>query len=88
MHISQGSRDLNDRTQQQAASLEETAASMEQMTAGVKQSAEHAREAAKLTKETVQSAIGSSDVMQEGISSMEAIRESSQKIHNIIELID
>ncbi|BBP47048.1 hypothetical protein THMIRHAS_24210 [Thiosulfatimonas sediminis] len=87
-HISSGSRDLNERTQQQAASLEETAASMEQMTSGVQQSADNAREASKLAKSSVTMAMRGADVMQDGITSMEEIRQSSQKIQNIIELID
>lgn len=86
--IYQGSIDLNDRTQQQAASLEETASSMEEMTAAVKHNAENAREASSVTQTTAEQARSGVSVMQNAISSMEQINESSQKINDIIGLID
>lgn len=86
--ISQGSFDLNERSKKQAASLEETAASMEEMTSTVNQNAQSAREAASLTQKTAISALQGVNVMEEAIASMEKVRDSSQKIHEIIGLID
>ena len=86
--IFQGSISLNDRTQSQAASLEETAASMEEMTATVKQNAESSQEASRVTKKTAAQAQSGVEVMYEAIQSMEQINESSQKINDIIGLID
>src|SRR5690606_21616363 len=45
VQIALGNDDLNRRTQEQAAALEETASSMEEMTATVKQNADNARQA-------------------------------------------
>jgi len=86
--IYQGSVDLNDRTQNQAASLEQTASSMEQMTAAVKQNADNAQEASKVTQTTASQAKSGVDVMHRAIESMEQIHDSSQKINDIIALID
>ncbi|MGM0540930.1 MAG: methyl-accepting chemotaxis protein, partial [Pseudomonadota bacterium] len=86
--IYDGSIALNDRTQQQASSLEETAASMEQMTAAVKQNADNAQQAAKVTQTTATQAQAGVEVMHSAIESMEQIHRSSQKINDIIALID
>ncbi|MGM0540929.1 MAG: methyl-accepting chemotaxis protein [Pseudomonadota bacterium] len=86
--IYDGSIALNDRTQQQASSLEETAASMEQMTAAVKQNADNAQQAAKVTQATATQAQAGVQVMHSAIESMEQIHRSSQKINDIIGLID
>ena len=83
-----GSDDLNERTQQQAAALEETAASMEQMTATVKQNADNAREANQLVADACQSAERGSSVMASAVSAMREINESSSRIANIIGVID
>ena len=83
-----GSDDLNERTQQQAAALEETAASMEQMTATVKQNADNAREANQLVAEACNSAERGSSVMASAVSAMREINESSSRIANIIGVID
>jgi len=86
--IFQGSVDLNDRTQNQAASLEQTASSMEEMTAAVKQNAENAQQAAEVTHTSADLAKSGVDVMDNAIQAMEQINESSQKINDIISLID
>ncbi len=86
--IYQGSIDLNNRTQNQAASLEETASSMEEMTAAVKQNADNSREASNVTQTTAQQASSGVEVMHRAINAMEQINESSQKINDIIGLID
>lgn len=86
--IYQGSVALNDRTQNQAASLQETAASMEQMTATVKQNADNAQQATKVTQDSANLAHNGVSVMENAISAMERISESSAKINDIIGLID
>ncbi len=83
-----GSDDLNERTQQQAAALEETAASMEQMTATVKQNADNAREANQLVADACQSAERGSSVVASAVSAMREINQSSSRIANIIGVID
>lgn len=86
--ISHSSIDLNDRTQQQAASIEETAASMEQMTSAVKQNADNAIEATTVTQKSAKQASEGVKVMENAILSMEQVHDSSQKINDIIGLID
>jgi len=86
--IYQGSVDLNDRTQNQAASLEQTAASMEQMTATVKHNADNTSEATNVTRNSAELANHGVGVMENAITSMEQIRTSSEKINDIIGLID
>ena len=86
--IYQGSLDLNNRTQKQAASLEQTASSMEQMTSAVKQTADNAQQAADLTHNTSELASSGVTVMNNAIISMEEVNQSSQKINDIITLID
>ena len=86
--IASGNADLSQRTEQQAASLEETASSMEELTSTVRQNAENANQANQL-------AIGASDVASRGgevvervVSTMSEINESSNKVQEIISVID
>ncbi|WP_274384801.1 methyl-accepting chemotaxis protein [Oricola indica] len=80
--------DLSRRTEQQAASVEETAAAVEEVTASVKESAGRADEAGSLVTRTKASAEKSGTVVKQAIVAMEAIEQSSQKIGNIIGMID
>lgn len=86
--ISQGNTSLSERTDKQASSLEETAASMEEMTASVKLSAEHAAEANKLASGARQQAERGSSVVSKAVTAMEDINSSSNKIADIIAVID
>ncbi|ALL68936.1 Methyl-accepting chemotaxis protein I serine chemoreceptor protein [Paraburkholderia caribensis MBA4] len=86
--IAEGNNDLSQRTERQAASLEETAASMEQLATTVKQNAGNANEAS-------QSAQAASDESREGgdavgsmVSMMKGIIDSTEKIGEIIGVID
>ncbi len=86
--ISSGNADLAGRTQEQASALEETASSMEQMNATVKQNAGSARQADQLSGETRALAESGAEVVTNAIGSMDAIRDSSKKIADIIGVID
>lgn len=86
--INQASTALNDRTQNQAASLEETAASMEQMTSMVKQNADNSQKATEFTRNASIQASNGVKVMENAINSIEEINEASQRISEIIGLID
>jgi methyl-accepting chemotaxis protein len=86
--IKSSSEDLSNRTQAQAASLEETAASMEEMTSTVRQNAEHAQQARDLALVAGEYADSGGSVIQQAISAMDTIDESSQKISDIISVID
>jgi methyl-accepting chemotaxis protein len=86
--ISAGSMDLSSRTEQQASSLEETAASMEQITGAVKQNTENASNANKLASNARDIADNGGRVVSEAVSAMSTIESSSQKISDIISVID
>ncbi|ALR78844.1 methyl-accepting chemotaxis protein [[Enterobacter] lignolyticus] len=86
--IAMGNNDLSSRTEQQAASLEETAASMEQLTATVKQNAENARQASHLALSASETAQKGGKVVDNVVQTMRDISSSSQKIADIISVID
>lgn len=86
--ISCGIDDLSQRTQEQAAALEETASSMEQMTATVKQNSDNASRANQLAMSAREQAERGGSVVSEAVSAMQDINRSSQKISEIIGVID
>ena len=86
--IAMGNNDLSSRTEQQAASLEETAASMEELTATVKQNAENARQASHLALSASETAQKGGKVVDNVVQTMRDITASSQKIADIISVID
>jgi methyl-accepting chemotaxis protein len=86
--IAAGNNDLSHRTEEQAASLEQTAASMEELTSTVQLNAKNAKYANQL-------AVGATDIAGKGVAvvdqvvtTMEDINESSRKIVDIISVID
>lgn len=86
--LSHGNDDLSQRTQEQAAALEETASSMEQMTATVKQNADNARQANQLAVGAREQAEKGGNVVTRAIGAMGEINQSSRKIADIIGVID
>ena len=86
--IAQGNNDLSSRTEQQASALQETAASMEQLGSTVKQNAETARSANERAHQASQVAERGGIVVHEVVQTMKGINESSQKIGDIIGVID
>ncbi|MBN6152177.1 methyl-accepting chemotaxis protein [Xanthomonas sp. AmX2] len=88
MEIAAGNTDLSDRTEQQAASLEETASSMEELTSAVKHNADNAYQANGLMRSTGDIAESGGKVMQDVVSTMSAISASSRRIGEIISVID
>ncbi len=86
--IASGNMDLSSRTEEQAAALTQTAASMEELSAVVKQNADNAGEASVLAKAASAAANRGGEVVQAVISSMKNITSSSQKIADIINVID
>ena len=86
--ISQSNVSLNQRTEQQAASLEETAASMEQMTGTVQQNADNAKHATQLAVTARDRAERGGEVVGAAIQAITEINRSSQKITDIIGVID
>lgn len=86
--ITSGNIQLNDRTIQQASSLEETAASMEEMTSTIQQSSQNASEAATAVNKTNELAKTGQDVVKNTVKAMEEISAASKKIADITSAID
>jgi methyl-accepting chemotaxis protein len=86
--IASGNLDLSSRTEQQASSLEETAASMEELTSTVKQNADHAGQANALADTAAGIAQKGSAAVARVVDTMGSIHTSSQKIVDIIAVID
>lgn len=86
--IASGSTDLSQRTEEQASSLEETAASMEQITGTVKQNSSNAATANELSSKANAVASDGGKVVEDAVSAMGSIEKSSQKISDIIGVID
>ena len=86
--IAQGNQDLSSRTEQSASSLEETASSMEELTATVRQSADSARQANQLASSAAGVAAKGGTVVGQVVHTMNDISQSSQRISDIISVID
>jgi methyl-accepting chemotaxis protein len=88
VQIAQGNLDLSGRTEQRAAALQETAASMDELSATVKQNADNAQEANQLALGASQVAVKGGEVVGQVVDTMRSINASSQKIADIIGVID
>ncbi|VVD67197.1 chemotaxis protein [Pandoraea morbifera] len=86
--IADGNANLSQRTESQASSLEQTAASMEELTAVVKQNADNARAASQLAVTASETATRGGDVVQEVVTTMRDIADASQKVTDILTVID
>ena len=86
--IATGNLDLSSRTEQQAGSLEETASSMEQLNSTVKQNAENAQQANQLAVAASDVAVQGGSIVSQVVQTMESINASSQKVVDIISVID
>ncbi|MCK6416400.1 MAG: methyl-accepting chemotaxis protein [Giesbergeria sp.] len=86
--IAQGNQDLSARTESQASALEETAASMEQLGATVRQNADSASQANALARSASDVAVRGGEVVGQVVQTMKGINESSQRIADIIGVID
>ena len=86
--IAQGNIDLSHRTEEQASSLEETSASMEELGSTVRQNADNAKQANELAMKASTVAIKGGEVVSDVVNTMKGINEASQKIADIISVID
>ena len=86
--IASGNNDLSARTEQQASALEETAASMEELGSTVRQNADNARTANQLAMSASTVATQGGEVVAEVVETMKGINASSNKIADIISVID
>ena len=88
VEMSQASDDLSKRTENQAAALEETAAALDEVTATVQQTAKAAADAHQAVTSARGDAESGGIVVKETVSAMGSIKESSEKISQIIGVID
>jgi methyl-accepting chemotaxis protein len=86
--IATGNLDLSGRTEEQAASLEETASSLEELTATVRQNSDNARLSNQLAQDASKVAARGGEVVGNVINTMESIRAASNRIADIIGVID
>ena len=86
--ISSGNNNLSARTEQQASNLEETAASMEQLTSTVRNNADNAQQANQVASNARQLAEKGGEVVSRAVTAMEQINAASNKIAEIIGVID
>ena len=86
--IATGNLDLSSRTEQQAGSLEETASALEELTSTVKQNSDNARQANQLALTASTVAVQGGNVVGQVIDTMGSINEASNRIVEIISVID
>ena len=86
--ISQAADDLSRRTEQQAATLEETAAAHDEITATVRKTAEGANHAREVVETARTDAERSANIVQRATAAMGEIEDSSKQIGQIIGVID
>jgi methyl-accepting chemotaxis protein len=86
--IRAASDDLSQRTESQAAALEETAAAMNQLTQGVREAAEGAAKVNQSVAEAENEARAGGEVVNQAVSAMEGIQRQAQEIGSIVDVID
>ena len=86
--IASGNNDLSSRTEQQASALQQTAASMEQLGTTVSQNADNAHQANQLAVSASKVAVEGGQVVAEVVETMKDINARSNKIADIISVID
>ncbi|WP_454725277.1 MULTISPECIES: methyl-accepting chemotaxis protein [Cupriavidus] len=86
--IAVGNTDLSQRTEEQAAALQETASSMGELTTMVRQNTERAHAANDLAANASQIAERGGAVVGEVVETMQAISASSKKVVDIIDVIE
>lgn len=86
--LARSNQSFSDKIAEQAAALEQSAAAMEELNATVQQNAENTRLADTVAENTSKIAQTSSRTMDEMMHTMEAIQSSSQRVAEILGLID
>ncbi|MEK8033315.1 methyl-accepting chemotaxis protein [Ideonella sp. DXS29W] len=86
--IASGNQDLSSRTEQQASHLQQTASTMEELSATVNQTAESASQANQLSSLARDIAERSGHAVEQVVTTMGEIEQSSRRIEEIIGVID
>jgi methyl-accepting chemotaxis protein len=80
--------ELSQRTENQAATLEQTAAALDELTASVKQAADHAKSVDASVGKARHEAQRNGEVVAQAVSPMSEIEQSASKIARVIGVID
>ncbi|WP_341667996.1 methyl-accepting chemotaxis protein [Alcaligenes sp. SDU_A2] len=88
VQLTTGNLELSSRTTQQAAALQETASAMEEMTGTVRMSEDNAQRAQEVSTKVQQTAQHGGQMVGELVDRMGAIRDTSQKVADITNVID
>ena len=80
--------ELSKRTENQAATLEETAAALDQLTASVRSAAEHAKAVDTSVIKARSEATKNGEIVAQAVSAMNEIEQSSNQITQVISVID
>ena len=88
LQIAQGNGDLSNRTEQQAAALQQTASTMEQLGSRVQINADSARQADQLARDASAAALKGGQVVGQTAETMRSITEASRRIGDIVGVID
>lgn len=86
--IAQGNSDLSRRTEQAAASLQQTAAAIDQIKSAITHSADRTREVASLTRDAARAAVQGGAVVAQVMVTMQELGASSRRIADITAIID
>ncbi|MCR4471857.1 methyl-accepting chemotaxis protein [Burkholderia sp. SCN-KJ] len=86
--IAESNEDLSGRTSQQAASVEEASASMEEFAATIQENSSNAFEASSLASDAAVAAAKGGDAVEQVVTTMGRIHESSKEIADIVGLIE
>lgn len=86
--IANASNNLAQRTERQAASLQETANAIQEINQNVRSTAEAARSASDVADEAQSRSAASDEVVRRTVNAMAAIESSSSEIHKIIQVIE
>ena len=86
--LAASNRELSDRTEQQAANLEESAASVEQLSSTAQNNAQTMQQSSAQAEQVRSAADRGAHTMDEAVRSVEAIQNSARRMNEIIGVID
>ena len=86
--LARDSHDLSDRTEQQAANLEETSASVQDLSSTVHANAGTAGNANSQASEVRDAAVNGADAMAAAVASIEAVQATAKRMDEIVSVID
>ncbi|MBT9386698.1 methyl-accepting chemotaxis protein [Pseudooceanicola sp. CBS1P-1] len=86
--IANASNNLAQRTERQAASLQDTANAIQEISSNVRATADAARSASNVAEEARQQSVDSDEVVRRTVNAMASIAQSSSEISNIIQVIE